>query len=123
MLDQFAPPQPCRFSRFGSSSTMIEPPGTFEVSWLQVGGFFVGFAGSLPPDTAYGLVAHVVAQLGIQVTGLCHQHWKSSSMQWLAPGLDWLVLFGSHWLADREHIAVKGAGCTQRCPPLYVGLA
>src|SRR5690242_18293542 len=99
---------------------MIEPAGTFEVSWLHVGGFCDGFDGSAPPDTAYGLVAQVVAQFGIHVTGWCHQHWKSLSMQWLAPGLVGFVVVGSQWLSARSHIAVNGAGCTQVLPPLYV---
>jgi hypothetical protein len=44
--DQFSFAQPCRFNGGdGSSSTMIEPEGTTEMSWLHVGGSGSGLAG------------------------------------------------------------------------------
>jgi len=60
----------------------------------------------------------VVAQSGIQVTGVCHQHWKSSNMQCVAPGLEVLVFTGSQLFPAREQNELNAGICSQVFPPL-----
>src|SRR3954468_11186457 len=97
---------------------MIAPPGPFEVSSRQVGGcLLTWFGGSVEEaPNSYADTAHVVAHVGIQVFGWCHQHSKSANVQNAPPGPFTLVSLTSHLLSAVQK-EFTGAGCSQVLPP------